>query len=176
MRSPSGWWRRCRNRCSRACSLPRPPPPTAPRCRFRLPRCRDLRGPRAARECPCKPRCRPRWCPGRRRPLRASINARYSFLPGRQVHASGTHGRAERRRAIPGRPGLRIPNYRKLRNLRTSEPLDPAALEPLRTGRVNQWTGEIGTEFEQGLATWNGAKLGISTANGTAALHTALAP
>jgi len=49
-----------------------------------------------------------------------------------------------------------------------------AAMEPLKTGRVNYWTGTIGMEFEQKFAEWCGCKYGISTANGTTALHTAL--
>ncbi len=46
-----------------------------------------------------------------------------------------------------------------------------AAMEPLKTGRVNYWTGELGMKFEQAFADWNGAKFGISTSNGTSALH-----
>lgn len=49
-----------------------------------------------------------------------------------------------------------------------------AALEPLRSGRINYWTGENGMKFEQAFADWCGAKYGISTTNGTAALHVAL--
>jgi dTDP-4-amino-4,6-dideoxygalactose transaminase len=50
-----------------------------------------------------------------------------------------------------------------------------AAMEPLRTGRVNYWTGTKGMEFEERFATWNGVRFAISTTNGTSALHTALA-
>ncbi|HHW09377.1 MAG TPA: DegT/DnrJ/EryC1/StrS family aminotransferase [Firmicutes bacterium] len=50
-----------------------------------------------------------------------------------------------------------------------------AATEPLRTGKVNYWTGTYGVEFEQKFAAWNGVRFGISTSNGTSALHTALA-
>lgn len=50
-----------------------------------------------------------------------------------------------------------------------------AAMEPLKTGKVNYWTGELGFKFEQAFADWNGAKFGISTSSGTAALHVALA-
>jgi len=50
-----------------------------------------------------------------------------------------------------------------------------AAMEPLRTGKVNYWTGSLGMEFEQKFAEWNGAKFGISTTNGTSALHAGLA-
>lgn len=50
-----------------------------------------------------------------------------------------------------------------------------AAMEPLRSGKVNYWTGSVGVEFEQKFAGWCGAKYGISTSNGTSALHTALA-
>lgn len=47
-------------------------------------------------------------------------------------------------------------------------------MEPLRSGKCNYWTGPLGMEFEQKFAEWCGAKYGISTCNGTAALHTAL--
>ncbi len=47
--------------------------------------------------------------------------------------------------------------------------------EVLRSGRVNYWTGPLGMEFEKAWAEYNGAKFGISTSNGTAALHTAVA-
>ncbi|HNS32438.1 MAG TPA: DegT/DnrJ/EryC1/StrS family aminotransferase [bacterium] len=47
--------------------------------------------------------------------------------------------------------------------------------EPLKTGKVNYWTGKIGVEFEKAWAKWNGAKYGITTTNGTSALHTAVA-
>lgn len=50
-----------------------------------------------------------------------------------------------------------------------------AVLEPLRTGRVNYWTGSKGMEFEEKFAEWTGTKFAISTTNGTSALHTALA-
>jgi dTDP-4-amino-4,6-dideoxygalactose transaminase len=50
-----------------------------------------------------------------------------------------------------------------------------AATEPLRTGKVNYWTGDLGREFESKFAEWNGSKYCISTTNGTSALHTALA-
>lgn len=49
-----------------------------------------------------------------------------------------------------------------------------AAMEPLRTGQVNYWTGKVGVEFERRFAEWEGTKFAISTANGTTALHTAL--
>jgi dTDP-4-amino-4,6-dideoxygalactose transaminase len=50
-----------------------------------------------------------------------------------------------------------------------------AVQEPLRTGRVNYWTGTVGMEFEEAFAEWCGARFGVSTTNGTSALHTALA-
>ncbi len=50
-----------------------------------------------------------------------------------------------------------------------------AAMEPLRTGKVNYWTGSKGKEFEEKFAAWCGAKFGISTTSGTSALHVALA-
>ena len=56
-----------------------------------------------------------------------------------------------------------------------SDEIVAAAMEPLKTGKVNYWTGELGMKFEQAFADWNGAKYGISTCNGTAALHVALA-
>jgi dTDP-4-amino-4,6-dideoxygalactose transaminase len=45
------------------------------------------------------------------------------------------------------------------------------ALEPLRSGKVNYWTGSKGREFERLWAEWLGAKMAISCTNGTAALH-----
>lgn len=52
----------------------------------------------------------------------------------------------------------------------------------LETGGVNYWTGKlpgetrsVGMKFEEEWAKWCGAKFGISTTNGTSALHTALA-
>jgi len=47
-------------------------------------------------------------------------------------------------------------------------------LEPLKNGRVNYWTGPKGMEFEEKFAEWQGAKMAISTTNGTAALHVAV--
>ena len=49
------------------------------------------------------------------------------------------------------------------------------AMEPLRSGKVNYWTGPVGQEFETAWATWIGSKHAISVTNGTAALHVALA-
>jgi len=48
-------------------------------------------------------------------------------------------------------------------------------LEPLKTGKVNYWTGKKGMEFEEKWAKWNGAKFAMSCTNGTAALHIAIA-
>jgi len=56
-----------------------------------------------------------------------------------------------------------------------TEEMIQAAMEPLRTGKVNYWTGSVGMEFEKQFADWVGCKFGISTSNGTSALHTALA-
>lgn len=66
----------------------------------------------------------------------------------------------------------------------TSEPFPPwpvftdemiqAAIEPLKTGKCNYWTGKLGMEFEQKFAEWCGASYGICTSSGTTALHTAL--
>ncbi|MBQ9544698.1 MAG: DegT/DnrJ/EryC1/StrS family aminotransferase, partial [Clostridia bacterium] len=47
-------------------------------------------------------------------------------------------------------------------------------LEPLRTGKVNYWTGKKGMEFEENWAKWIGAKIAVSCTNGTAALHIAI--
>lgn len=49
------------------------------------------------------------------------------------------------------------------------------AMEPLRSGRVNYWTGPVGQQFEKKWAAWIGAGNAISVSNGTAALHTAIA-
>lgn len=46
--------------------------------------------------------------------------------------------------------------------------------EPIRSGRVNYWTGTKGMEFEKQFAEWEGAANAISCSNGTAALHTAI--
>ncbi len=50
-----------------------------------------------------------------------------------------------------------------------------AAADVLRSGKVNYWTGKIGMQFESEWAKWLGVKNAISVANGTCALHTALA-
>jgi len=49
-----------------------------------------------------------------------------------------------------------------------------AAMEPLRTGKVNYWTGPAGMKFEKEFAKWHGVKFCVSTSTGTSALHTAL--
>jgi dTDP-4-amino-4,6-dideoxygalactose transaminase len=49
------------------------------------------------------------------------------------------------------------------------------AMAPLKSGKVNYWTGEAGKKFEEEWAKWNGANFAVSTSNGTSALHTALA-
>jgi dTDP-4-amino-4,6-dideoxygalactose transaminase len=49
-----------------------------------------------------------------------------------------------------------------------------AVVEPLKSGKVNYWTGPKGMEFEDKFAKWQGSKFAISTTNGTSALHTAL--
>ena len=56
-----------------------------------------------------------------------------------------------------------------------TEEIIQAATEPLRTGKVNYWTGKLGMEFERKFAEWNGAKFCVTTTNGTSALHTAIA-
>ncbi len=55
-----------------------------------------------------------------------------------------------------------------------TEEIIEAAVEPLKTGKVNYWTGKVGMEFERRWADWNGVRFAISTTNGTSALHTAL--
>ncbi len=50
-----------------------------------------------------------------------------------------------------------------------------SVVETLRSGQVNYWTGRKGMEFERQFAAWQGSKYAISVANGTAALHVALA-
>lgn len=48
------------------------------------------------------------------------------------------------------------------------------AMEPLRAGKVNYWTGPVGAKFEKAWAEWLGSKYAVSVANGTCALHTAV--
>ncbi|MBC8452425.1 MAG: DegT/DnrJ/EryC1/StrS family aminotransferase [Spirochaetes bacterium] len=47
--------------------------------------------------------------------------------------------------------------------------------EPIRSGKVNYWTGTKGMEFEKLFAEWEGSAHAVSCTNGTAALHTAIA-
>ncbi|MBN1675628.1 MAG: DegT/DnrJ/EryC1/StrS family aminotransferase [Kiritimatiellae bacterium] len=47
-------------------------------------------------------------------------------------------------------------------------------LEPLRSGKVNYWTGKKGQAFERAWAAYCGAGFCVTTSNGTSALHTAL--
>lgn len=49
-----------------------------------------------------------------------------------------------------------------------------AATAPLRTGKVNYWTGTEGHEFEKGFAAYTGCRHAIALANGTMALELAL--
>lgn len=49
-----------------------------------------------------------------------------------------------------------------------------AATGPLRTGKVNYWTGPLGMKFEEEFAKWNGVQYCVSTSSGTSALHTAI--
>ncbi len=56
-----------------------------------------------------------------------------------------------------------------------SEKTKQEALKPLETGLVNYWTGNKGVEFEKKWAEYCGCRYGVSTTNGTSALHTALA-
>ena len=43
-----------------------------------------------------------------------------------------------------------------------TEEIIQAAMEPLRTGKVNYWTGELGRKFEKKFAEWLGAKYCIT--------------
>ena len=56
-----------------------------------------------------------------------------------------------------------------------SEKTIASVAEPLKTGRVNYWTGELGVKFEEAWAKWNGVRYAVTTTNGTSALHTAVA-
>jgi len=49
-----------------------------------------------------------------------------------------------------------------------------AAVEVLRSGKVNYWTGRKGMEFERKFAEWQGSRYAIAVSSGTAALHVAL--
>src|SRR6056297_88442 len=44
----------------------------------------------------------------------------------------------------------------------------------LRTGKVNYWTGDECTRFEQDFAQYHGVRYGVALANGTLALELAL--
>ena len=50
-----------------------------------------------------------------------------------------------------------------------------AVTEPLRTGKVNYWTGPFGTSFQDAFAAWCGAKYAVAVNSGTSALQVALA-
>jgi len=50
-----------------------------------------------------------------------------------------------------------------------------AAAAILRSGKVNYWTGEEGTQFEKEFASFCGCEYAVALANGTVALETALA-
>jgi len=49
-----------------------------------------------------------------------------------------------------------------------------AACEVLRSGKVNYWTGDQGTQFEKEFAAYIGCRFAIAVANGTVALELAL--
>jgi hypothetical protein len=49
-----------------------------------------------------------------------------------------------------------------------------AAMEPLRSGKVNYWTGDEGRQFESEYAASVGCKYAVVVANGTVALELAL--
>ena len=46
--------------------------------------------------------------------------------------------------------------------------------EPLRTAKLNYWSGPFGKQFEQALASWHGARFCVSTVNEHGAFHLAL--
>ena len=64
--------------------------------------------------------------------------------------------------AFPGWPQFNPAVYDKITDI-------------LKSGKVNYWTGKVGMEFEKKWAQWLGVGNAISVANGTCALHTALA-
>jgi len=47
-------------------------------------------------------------------------------------------------------------------------------IEPLKTSKLNYWTGEYGKKFEKELAKWHKAKYCVSTVNEYGAFHLAL--
>ncbi len=47
-------------------------------------------------------------------------------------------------------------------------------IEPLRSGKVNYWTGKKGKEFEEMFAAYSGAKMAVSCTSGTSAVHIAV--
>ena len=47
--------------------------------------------------------------------------------------------------------------------------------EPLKTRKLNYWSGEYGKKFEKALAGWHGAQYCVTTVNEFGAFHTALA-
>ncbi len=52
--------------------------------------------------------------------------------------------------------------------------VDDIILKILHSGKVNYWTGNYGTLFEEKWSEWLGCKYSISVSSGTSALHTAL--
>lgn len=46
--------------------------------------------------------------------------------------------------------------------------------EPLKTGKLNYWSGEYGTKFEEALARWHNAKYCVTTVNENGAFHATL--
>ncbi len=48
-------------------------------------------------------------------------------------------------------------------------------IEPLKSGKVNYWTGKKGKEFEEMFAAYSGAKMAVSCTSGTSAVHIAVA-
>ncbi len=55
-----------------------------------------------------------------------------------------------------------------------SEKTFKTIVEPLKTGKLNYWTGEYGKKFEHQLAEWHEAKYCVSTVNEYGAFHLAI--
>lgn len=75
--------------------------------------------------------------------------------------------------AIDGGPKVRTKPYPPWPHFFDDEKLEVQKV--LEEGRVNYWTGPRGRDFQENFARYCGAEHGIAVANGTAALHVALA-
>src|SRR5690349_1740278 len=69
----------------------------------------------------------------------------------------------------PNKPFSQLPSWPHF-----SEDEIATAVEVLRSGRVNYWTGEHGRKFEQEFAAASRCKHAVAVANGTVALELAL--